>query len=71
LRLSNIRLASGSGSGRLGPLDPAKLLPGGLAQLDAVYEHGVAYARSQEFYYTTLLRQWMRFPGDARVSSSA
>jgi hypothetical protein len=70
LRLSDIRLASGSGSGRLGPLDPAKLLPGGLAQLDAVYD-GLAYARSQEFYYTTLLRQWMRFPGDVRVSSCA
>jgi nitric oxide reductase subunit B len=38
--------------------------PIGWAQLDAVYEHGLAYARSQEFYDTTLLWQWMRFPGD-------
>lgn len=36
----------------------------GWAQLDAVYEHGFAYARSQEFYDTTLFWQWMRFPGD-------
>jgi nitric oxide reductase subunit B len=38
--------------------------PIGWPQLDAVYEHGLAYARSQEFYDTTLLWQWMRFPGD-------
>ena len=38
--------------------------PIGWPQLDAVYEHGLAYARSQEFYNTTLLWQWMRFPGD-------
>lgn len=30
----------------------------------AVYEHGLAYARSQEFYDTTIFWQWMRFPGD-------
>jgi hypothetical protein len=35
-----------------------------VSQLDAVYEHGLAYARSQEFYDTTRLWQWMRFPGD-------
>jgi hypothetical protein len=34
------------------------------AQLDAVYEHGLAYARSQAFYNTTLFWQWMRMPGD-------
>jgi nitric oxide reductase subunit B len=38
--------------------------PIGWPQLDTVYEHGLAYARSQEFYDTTLLWQWMRFPGD-------
>jgi nitric oxide reductase subunit B len=35
-----------------------------LAQLDAVYEHGLAYARSNAFYNTTLFWQWMRLPGD-------
>jgi nitric oxide reductase subunit B len=38
--------------------------PIGWPQLDAVYEHGLAYARSIEFYNTTLLWQWMRLPGD-------
>ena len=38
--------------------------PIGWPQLDAVFEHGLAYARSQEFYATTTLWQWMRLPGD-------
>jgi len=38
--------------------------PIGWPQLDAVFQHGLAYARSQEFYDTTRLWQWMRFPGD-------
>lgn len=38
--------------------------PIGWSQLDAVYEHGLAYARSLEFYNTTLLWQWLRMPGD-------
>lgn len=38
--------------------------PIGWSQLDAVYEHGLAYARSQAFYETTLFWQWMRLPGD-------
>jgi nitric oxide reductase subunit B len=38
--------------------------PIGWPQLDAVYEHGLAYARSQNFYNTTLFWQWMRMPGD-------
>jgi len=38
--------------------------PIGWAQLDAVFEHGLAYARSAEFYNTTLYWQWMRLPGD-------
>ena len=35
-----------------------------LQRLDADYEHGLAYARSQAFYDTTLIWQWMRLPGD-------
>ena len=38
--------------------------PIGWPQLVAVYEHGLAYARSMTFYDTTLLWQWMRLPGD-------
>ena len=38
--------------------------PIGWPQLDAVYEHGFAYARSGAFYNTTLFWQWMRLPGD-------
>jgi nitric oxide reductase subunit B len=38
--------------------------PIGWPQLDAVYEHGLAYARSETFYDATLFWQWMRFPGD-------
>ena len=38
--------------------------PVGWAQLDAVYEHGLAFARSDAFYRTTLFWQWMRMPGD-------
>ena len=29
-----------------------------------MYEHGLAYARSQAFYDTTVFWQWMRMPGD-------
>jgi nitric oxide reductase subunit B len=38
--------------------------PIGWPQLDAVYEHGLAFARSSAFYDTTLFWQWMRLPGD-------
>jgi nitric oxide reductase subunit B len=38
--------------------------PIGWAQLDAVYEHGFAWARSRAFYDQTLFWQWMRMPGD-------
>ena len=38
--------------------------PIGWPQLDAVFEHGLAYARSIEFYRGTLVWQWMRLPGD-------
>ena len=45
--------------------------PIGWPQLDAVYEHGLAYARSQAFYDTTLLWQWMRLPGDVLFAAGA
>ena len=38
--------------------------PIGWAQLEAVYTHGYAYARSMAFYNTTTFWQWMRMPGD-------
>jgi len=38
--------------------------PIGWPQLAAVYEHGLAYARSQAFYDTTVFWQWMRMLGD-------
>jgi nitric oxide reductase subunit B len=45
--------------------------PIGWPQLDAVYEHGLAYARSQAFYDTTLFWQWMRLPGDVVFAVAA
>jgi len=45
--------------------------PIGWAQLDAVYEHGLAYARSDAFYSTTLFWQWMRLPGDVLFAAAA
>jgi nitric oxide reductase subunit B len=45
--------------------------PIGWPQLDAVFEHGLAYARSMEFYNTTLLWQWMRLPGDVLFAVGA
>lgn len=38
--------------------------PIGWPQLAAVYTHGYAYARSLQFYNTTVFWQWMRMPGD-------
>jgi nitric oxide reductase subunit B len=38
--------------------------PIGFAQLLAVYTHSYVYARSLQFYNTTLLWQWLRMPGD-------
>ncbi len=38
--------------------------PIGWAQLETVYTHGYAYARSLKFYDTTVLWQWLRMPGD-------
>jgi nitric oxide reductase subunit B len=45
--------------------------PIGWSQLDAVYEHGLAFARSNEFYKTTLFWQWMRLPGDVVFAAGA
>ncbi|WP_081412127.1 nitric-oxide reductase large subunit [Alicyclobacillus herbarius] len=38
--------------------------PIGFKQLAAVYTHDYVFARSIEFYNTTTLWQWLRFPGD-------
>ncbi len=45
--------------------------PIGWPQLAAVYEHGLAYARSSAFYNTTLFWQWMRLPGDVVFAAGA
>jgi nitric oxide reductase subunit B len=45
--------------------------PIGWPQLIAVYEQGLAYARSGEFYSTTLFWQWMRLPGDVVLAINA
>ena len=45
--------------------------PIGWPQLEAVYTHGYAYARSLKFYDTTVLWQWMRMPGDIVFSVGA
>ena len=45
--------------------------PIGWPQLDAVFEHGLAYARSTEFYAKTLFWQWMRLPGDVLFAAGA
>ncbi len=45
--------------------------PIGWPQLNAVYEHGFAYARSAAFYDTTLYWQWMRLPGDVAFAVGA
>jgi nitric oxide reductase subunit B len=45
--------------------------PIGWPQLAAVYEHGLAYARSVTFYDTTLVWQWLRLPGDVVFAAAA
>ncbi len=45
--------------------------PIGWPQLDAVFEHGFAYARSDAFYSQTLLWQWLRLPGDVLFALGA
>ena len=43
--------------------------PIGWPQLNAVFEHGYAWARSQQFYDQYLFWQWMRLPGDVVFSA--
>jgi len=45
--------------------------PIGWPQLEAVYTHGYAYARSLKFYETTNFWQWMRMPGDIVFAAGA
>lgn len=45
--------------------------PIGWPQLDAVFEHGLAYARSVQFYDGTLVWQWLRLPGDVVFAIAA
>jgi hypothetical protein len=45
--------------------------PVGWTQLNAVYEHEFAYARSVDFYNSTLVWQWMRLPGDVLFAIAA
>jgi nitric oxide reductase subunit B len=45
--------------------------PIGWPQINAVFEHGMAYARSVEFYDTTLVWQWLRLPGDVVFAVAA
>lgn len=45
--------------------------PVGWPQLEAVYTHGYAYARSLRFFEITDLRQWMRMPGDIVIAVGA
>ncbi|HVZ07432.1 nitric-oxide reductase large subunit [Rhodopila sp.] len=45
--------------------------PIGWPQLNAVFQHGLAYARSVAFYNTTLVWQWLRLPGDVLFAIAA
>jgi nitric oxide reductase subunit B len=45
--------------------------PIGWPQLEAVFEHGLAYARSVQFYDGTLVWQWLRLPGDVVFAVAA
>jgi nitric oxide reductase subunit B len=45
--------------------------PIGWTQLNAVFEHGLAYARSVDFYEGTLVWQWLRLPGDVVFAVAA
>ena len=45
--------------------------PIGWTQLMDVYEHGLAHARSLEFYNTVIFWQWMRMPGDIVFAAGA
>jgi len=57
---------------RPGDVDPVQTSTrSGWPQLEAVYTHGYAYARSLQFYDTTLFWQWMRMPGDIVFAAGA
>jgi nitric oxide reductase subunit B len=58
-------------NGGLGLWILLNFFPVGWPQLAAVYEHGLAFARSQAFYDTTLFWQWMRMPGDIVFAAGA
>jgi nitric oxide reductase subunit B len=58
-------------NGGLGLWILLNFFPIGWPQLAAVYEHGLAFARSQTFYDTTLFWQWMRMPGDIVFAAGA
>ena len=45
--------------------------PIGWPQLAEVFKHGLAAARSVDFYNTTLIWQWMRLPGDVVFAAAA
>jgi nitric oxide reductase subunit B len=45
--------------------------PVGWAQLNAVFEHGLAYARSLAFYDTMITWQWLRIIGDVVFAAGA
>ncbi|HET8763774.1 MAG TPA: cbb3-type cytochrome c oxidase subunit I [Rhodanobacter sp.] len=45
--------------------------PIGWPQLEAVYTHGYAWARSLAFYDTVVFWQWMRLPGDLVFAAGA
>jgi nitric oxide reductase subunit B len=45
--------------------------PVGWAQLNAVFEHGLAYARSLAFYDTMVTWQWLRIIGDVVFAAGA
>lgn len=45
--------------------------PIGWSQLMDVYAHGLAHARSLEFYNTTIFWQWLRLPGDVLFALGA
>ena len=69
--------AKSSGCGRSGSTTAAdpwilpNFFPIGWPQLNAVFEHGFAYARSSAFCDTTLIWQWMRLPGDVLFGVTA
>lgn len=46
-------------------------MPIGWMQLNAVFEHGYAYARSMAFYNTVLVWQWLRMIGDIVFAAGA